>query len=231
MIEIKEGALFIADAHYPHHGNAFFQILKKIERKELHASQIFLMGDIFDLLFGYNDYIKQPLSGTIALVEKLSKKHEIYYFEGNHDFCLETIFSNIKIYNRASQPVYMGLEGKKVGISHGDIYEAGFWYGVYSFLLRNKVALTLLKPFQKKIIDHRLAKLKEKNICAKIEYFEQKAKAISEHYQKDTNLIIEGHFHQAKKLGRYISLPSLACQEQVGAVIDGEIHFIDIKDL
>jgi UDP-2,3-diacylglucosamine hydrolase len=70
-----------------------------------------------------------------------------------------------------------------------------------------------------------------KNICAKLEHFEQKAKAISKHYQKDTNLIIEGHFHQAKKLGRYISLPSLACQEQVGAVIDGEIHFIDIKDL
>ena len=195
--------------------------------------QIFLMGDIFDLLFGYNDYIKQPLSGTIALLEKLSKKHEIYYFEGNHDFCLETIFSNIKIYNRASQPVYMGLEGKKVGISHGDIYEAGFWYGVYSFLLRNKVALTLFKNrFTKenyRSIDSQNSK--RKTSVPRLEYFEQKAKAISEHYQKDTDLIIEGHFHQAKKLSRYISLPSLACQEQVGAVIDGEIHFIDIKDL
>ncbi len=231
MVEIKEGALFIADAHYPHHGDAFLQILKKIERKELSVTQIFLMGDIFDLLFGYNNYIKQPLSGIIALLDKLSNKHEIYYFEGNHDFCLETIFSNIKIFNRASQPVYMGLEGKKVGISHGDVYEAGFWYGVYSFLLRNKIALTFLKPFQKNIIDSRLTKLKEKNICIQLGHFEQKTKAISEHYQKDVDLIIEGHFHQAKKIEKYISLPSLACQKQVGVVIDGEIQFIDIKDL
>ena len=231
MVEIKEGALFIADAHYPHHGNEFLTILKKIEQKELNPSQIFLMGDIFDLLFGYNDYIKQPLSGTIVLLEKLSKEHEIYYFEGNHDFCLETIFSNIKIYNRASQPVYMGFEGKKVGISHGDIYEAGFWYGIYSFLLRNKVMLTFLKPFQRQIIDGRLVKLKEKNICVKLQRFEQKADAISAHYPKDVDLIIEGHFHQSVRFGKYISLPSLACQKQVAIAEQGEIRFVDIISL
>jgi UDP-2,3-diacylglucosamine hydrolase len=231
MIEIKEGALFIADAHYPHHGDEFLEILQKINRKELSPPQIFLMGDIFDLLFGYNDYIKQFLSESIELLDKLSHKYEIYYFEGNHDFCLDTIFSNIKIYNRALQPVYMGFKEKKVGISHGDVYEAGFWYGVYSFLLRNKIALTLLKPFQKNIIDSRLAKLKEKNICVQLGNFEQKARAISEYYPKDVDFIIEGHFHQAKKIGKYISMPSLACQKQVGVMVDGEIQFIDIKDL
>ena len=58
MITIKEQALFIADSHYPHHGDAFLDLLKKLERGEIETPQLFLMGDNFDLLFGHNDYIQ-----------------------------------------------------------------------------------------------------------------------------------------------------------------------------
>ncbi len=58
MIEIKENAIFIADSHYPHHGDAFFKTTSKIESEEIQTSQLFLMGDNFDLLFGYNNYIQ-----------------------------------------------------------------------------------------------------------------------------------------------------------------------------
>ena len=47
MIEIKEGALFVADAHYPHHGDEFMQLLHKLENGEMTTPQLFLMGDIF----------------------------------------------------------------------------------------------------------------------------------------------------------------------------------------
>ncbi|RUM72514.1 MAG: UDP-2,3-diacylglucosamine diphosphatase, partial [Sulfurovum sp.] len=50
MIQIKENALFIADSHYPHHGDAFLVLLQKLEKKEIHTSQLFLLGDNFDLL-------------------------------------------------------------------------------------------------------------------------------------------------------------------------------------
>jgi UDP-2,3-diacylglucosamine hydrolase len=45
------------------------------------------------------------------------------------------------------------------------------------------------------------------------------------------DMVIEGHFHQAKVIDKYISLPSLACQEQVAVMRDGKIEFIELEQL
>ena len=223
---IQENALFIADSHYPHHGQEFLTLLKQLDNNEIEAPQLFLMGDNFDLLFGYNDYIKTFSSEAIALLQRLSQKLEIHYFEGNHDFCLETLFPNIKVYSREEQPVAFTLGDKKFAISHGDKYVTGFGYDLYCKLLRNKTTLALLKPFEKGIIDDRMKKLSQKNICHHFSGFEKRVEEILEHY-KDADMVLEGHFHQAKVLGKYISLPSLACQGQIAVVREGKIVFIE----
>ncbi len=227
-MEIKEGAIFIADAHYPHHGNEFLELLHKLDTGKIVASQLFLMGDIFDLLFGYNDYILTFCNEAVSLLRKLSKIIEIHYFEGNHDFCLKDIFPNINVYSRDEQPITMKLGEKKVSLSHGDKYDAGFGYGVYCKLLRSKITLNALKPFEKKIIDHQMSRLHSKIICRKMPNFEQKAEAIMSHYPKYLDMVIEGHFHQAVKIGTYISLPSLACQKMYAIIQNGEITFKSI---
>ena len=227
MIEIKENALFIADSHYPHHGDSFLKLLKKLENEEVKTSQLFLMGDNFDLLFGHNDYIKTFSTKAIDLLQKLSTKLEIHYFEGNHDFCLKELFPDIKVYSREMQPLMFTLGNKKVSISHGDRYVTGFGYDLYCSVLRNKTTLTLLKPFEKAIIDHRMKKLSQKDICHGFHEFKKRVEEILEHYT-DADIVIEGHFHQAKVFGKYISLPSLACQGQVAVVRGGEIEFIKL---
>ena len=224
MTEIQENALFIADSHYPHHGDAFLETLSKLKNGELHASQLFLMGDNFDLLFGYNTYIQSFTTEAITLLEELSQTIEIHYFEGNHDFCLDEIFTNMSVYRRDKQPVEFSLGTKRIAISHGDKYVTGFGYDLYCKLLRNKTTLTLLKPFEKSIIDHRMKKLSEKHICHAFTGFEKRVAAILEHYS-NVDMVIEGHFHQSKILGKYISLPSQACQGKVGMVEEGELVF------
>lgn len=225
--DIKEGAIFIADAHYPHHGDEFIEILKKIETKEIQTPQLFLMGDIFDLLFGYNEYIKSFSSQAILLLQNISKTIEIHYIEGNHDFCLKDIFPDIKIYDRERQPIEFRLGEQSVYLSHGDLYETGFGYNFYSKLLRNKISLYILKPFERFIIDYQISKLKQKDICHDFKSFETRAEAIIRHYPLDV-LIIEGHFHQAKQFKNYISLPSLACQKQIGVVVNQKLVFEDV---
>ncbi|MFT7879129.1 MAG: metallophosphoesterase [Sulfurimonas sp.] len=222
--EIKEGAIFIADSHYPHHGDAFLTLLQKIENKEIETPQLFLMGDNFDLLFGYNDYIQTFSKEAIALLQRLSKKLEIIYLEGNHDFCLQELFPDIQVYSRNEQPIHFELNGQRVVLSHGDKYVTGFGYDLYCKVLRNRATLTLLKPFQKLIINHRMGKLSGKEICFHFTGFEKRVEQILEYYQ-GADLVIEGHFHQAKTVGKYISLPSLACQEEVGVVEEGRIVF------
>ena len=221
---IADGALFVADSHYPHHGDAFLALLQKLDSGVLQTPQLFLMGDNFDLLFGYNDYIQTFSQEAIALLQTLSEKMGIHYFEGNHDFCLKPIFPDMHIYSRNKQPAFFEMDGKRVGISHGDRYVTGFGYDLYCKVLRNRTTLILLKPFEKAIIDHRMKKLSQKRICHSFEGFEKRVEAIVAHYT-DADLVIEGHFHQARSVGKYVSLPSLACQKQIAVVKNGEILF------
>ena len=223
--QIKEHAHFIADAHYPHHGEALFlTLLKNIQNNSIQTPQLFLMGDMFDLLFGYNNYIQSFSKEAIEQIQKLSKNIEIIYLEGNHDFCLKEIFPDVKVYSREKQPIHYKLENQDVYLSHGDLYETGFGYNLYSKLLRNKTTLTLLKPFQKQIINHRMKKLKAKKICGDFVNYQKRFDAIRSHYPENA-LIIEGHFHQAMVHKNYVSLPSLACQGEVGVVEKGEVVF------
>lgn len=224
IISIKEEALFIADAHYPHHGDEFLQILRQLDSGERQTPQLFLMGDIFDLLFGYNHYVQTFTHEAILLLQKLSTRFEIHYMEGNHDFCLKAIFPDMYIYSRAEQPVHFRLGEREVYLAHGDRYEAGLGYELYTRVLRNRLTLTLLKPFQQSIIDYQIQTLKSKKICKKLENFETKVQKIKQHYPKD-GLIIEGHFHQGVQMGNYISLPSLVCQKEIGIMKNSAIVF------
>jgi len=224
---IKDGAIFISDAHYPHHGDKFFKLLCDIDSQKLNPTQIFLMGDIFDLLFGYNKYIKTFSQDAIELLDKISKSIDVFYLEGNHDFCLKDIFKHIHIYPQELQPVHFILGDKIVGLSHGDKYDTPITYKIYSKILRNRYTLKILQPFEKSIIDYRMDKLSSKDICHTFKGFKDKAYRIVESYS-GVDLVIEGHFHQAKQLHKYISLPSLACQKQIAVIKNSSIVFEDI---
>ncbi len=223
--EIQEGAVFIADAHYPHHGDALMRLLGAIESGKVDAPQLFLMGDIFDLLFGYNDYIRSFSQEAIDLLRAVGQKIECYYFEGNHDFCLAPIFGDLmQVYPYTQQPRYFRYGERIVGLSHGDRFAVPLGYRLYTALLRNPVTLTLLRPWQRQIIDDRMQKLAAKKICRDYPDFKARAQEIVHRY-KHVDLVIEGHYHQGTRVGKYISLPSLACQGAYGVMRDGEVVF------
>jgi UDP-2,3-diacylglucosamine hydrolase len=228
--KLKEKALLIADAHYPHFGSEFTLILEAIKLKKIEVSQLILVGDIFDLLFGCGEYIKSFSKDAIKLLNEISNELEVIYLEGNHDFYLKPLFPNIKIYPRALQPIKLELAQKRGMISHGDKFKTSFFYEVYSFLIRHKVILKILKIAEKFVIDKNIEHLKSKNICKKFKGFETRVQEILSFYPKNLDFVIEGHYHQGVKIKNYISLPSLACQKEVGVVKDGEIIFVKVKD-
>jgi len=230
ITKIKENALFIADAHYPHHGDEFLEILKKIENKDIKTSQLFLMGDIFDLLFGYNEYIKSFSYEAIELLNKLSNSIEIHYIEGNHDFCLEELFPKIEVYSYQQQPIHFILDNQDIFISHGDRYKTGFIYQLYTKLLRNRTTLRLLKPFEKQIIEYQINRLKKKKICRDFKGYREVFDKIISNYPKNST-IVEGHFHKGVVYKNYISLPSLACQKQIGVISNQKIIFKDYNSI
>ncbi len=228
---LRNGAVFISDSHYPNFGIELLEILEAILSKKLSTSQLILMGDIFDLLFGVGKYIQTFSEEGIKLLNSVSEEIEVIYLEGNHDFSISNIFPKVTVYPRELQPVEMRLGDKKVFMSHGDKFEVGFIYEVYSYLIRSKTVLNCLRILEKFIIDKNIKRLKSKNICREFKDFQKRVDKIVSKYPKSADLIVEGHYHQGLKVGKYISLPSLACQKKIAKVENGEIIFLDFKNL
>ena len=74
-------------------------------------AQVFLMGDIAHLLIGHIPSSAKRNRALIATINELATKCEVFYFEGNHDFGLDSaIFPNVKIYPRCAQPALFALQ-------------------------------------------------------------------------------------------------------------------------
>lgn len=130
--------------------------------------QVFLMGDIADLFIGH---IPSSLRFNRNLVEKinaLSKKCEVFYFEGNHDFGIDSsILPNVKIYPRFLQPALFDFDGQIYALAHGDIF-IGNGYEIYIKAMNSALTLSTLKLLDicsfGKIYDFANAKVNAKKI-------------------------------------------------------------------
>lgn len=216
-MQIKQDAIFIADAHFNFKREDLETLLKKIVEEKMVCSQLFLMGDMFDFIAYEVNYFKKINKNIIELINKISTKLEVFYFEGNHDFNLKQLFPNTKVFSRASQPVKMNLEEKTVALSHGDIF-VGEAYEMFCKVIRNSFTLKFLNTidifsFISKKVETKLA---NKKICHKIENFESIIKNKIVQYNAD--IVIEGHYHQGKHYSfdkqEYINIPSFACEKK-----------------
>jgi UDP-2,3-diacylglucosamine hydrolase len=219
---IKEGAIFISDAHESDIRESFYEFLLLLESKEIKTPQLFLMGDMFDLLVGKVAYGVSKYTKHIELLEKLAQRIEIFYFEGNHDFCLDNLFLHVKVIPLSQQPLQFNLNDKKSCLlSHGDKY-GGLFHMLFTKFIRSKSVLSVLNFIDVRgnfAISKKIEKgLLHKNICKKIHGFEQIIKEkILTFYPRNSQYILEGHYHQNEAFEingiNYINFPSFACNQ------------------
>jgi UDP-2,3-diacylglucosamine hydrolase len=218
-IALKEGAVFITDAHYSFKHEQLLGFLRDLKEKKIPASQLVLMGDIFDLLFGHIEVTHERNREVVDLVNDLSREIEIIYLEGNHDFNLASIFPGIQLFALLEQPVSVRYEGLSIGLAHGDFGgDAG--YRLYTALIRNEVIQKVLNLIDRlgghfiiKGLDQKLA---NKDDCKTTEDFEKKIRKHLEAVDLDRyDYFIEGHYHQNRSFDigrcRYINPAAFAC--------------------
>ncbi|WP_281950475.1 UDP-2,3-diacylglucosamine diphosphatase [Nitrosophilus kaiyonis] len=222
--KIREEAIFVSDVHYQKGlREKFLDFLEKIESHEIIPSQIFFMGDIFDLLVGG---IKESIVENIDVIdrlEKISKKYECYYFEGNHDFNLKDIFPYMEVFPRESQPQIFMAKDEKIALSHGDLW-LNNEYEVYIKTIKEENVIKVLEFLNKITKNYLYKKIQEynasKNLCKEIENFSQTIKnKIKKYKEYDVKIVLEGHFHQnvmeVVDEVLYINLPSLECNGEI----------------
>jgi UDP-2,3-diacylglucosamine hydrolase len=220
--KIQNGAIFIADAHENDRRDNFYHFLKLIESKEITTPQLFLMGDMFDLLVGKVEYSVKKYQNYIDLIDSIALHVEVYYFEGNHDFAIANLFKNLKVVPIQLQPMQFVLEDKTlVYLSHGDKY-GGFVHNTYTKIIRASSLLKILNFIDKKIDNYIAKKIEneqfKKKICSTIENFEEIISSKIPNYNaKQNSYIVEGHYHQNYSFTQngvnYINLPSFACNQ------------------
>lgn len=191
--------------------------------------QVFFMGDIADLFIGH---IPSSLRFNRILIDKinaLSQKCEVFYFEGNHDFGIDSsILPNVKIYPRSLQPALFDFDGQIYALAHGDIF-IGNGYEIYIKAMNCALTLSVLKLLDicsfGKIYDFANAKVNAKKIHH-LEFTKDSfcsfAKSRVERYIKaiaksskicacesegtsqriQIRGIIEGHFHIGQKISQ-----------------------------
>ncbi|MDD3323585.1 MAG: UDP-2,3-diacylglucosamine diphosphatase [Sulfurospirillaceae bacterium] len=221
-LEIKEGAVFIADAHENESTNAFWDFLKFVESGDIQTPQLFLMGDMFDLLVGEVSFCANLYAKYIELIEKISLHVEIYYLEGNHDFNLKDLFSNVKVVKIESQPLACSLpNGQKMLLLHGDKY-GDTLHNIFTCIIRNSTFLSFLNVADKAMDGYISKKIKSnqrnKKLCEKIPDFRTKVEQkLSRYDLSNISLVAEGHYHQNSVLSfekiRYINFSSFACNQ------------------
>ena len=219
--QLQAGAVFIADAHENAYRHNLLEFLDSLDSGQISLpTQLFLMGDIFDLLVGEVTYTRQLYTKIIERLEKLGEKIPIYYLEGNHDFNLKSIFTHVKIIPIQNQPLHVKTPLGDLLLWHGDKY-GSFAHRFYTKIIRNNLLLRLLNSidlrFGFKISKTIIENLAQKSICRKMENFKEKTILRLEHYPiKEAWGIGEGHFHQGWEGEinglHYINFPSFACE-------------------
>ena len=218
-LQLQEGAFILGDAHYSHKRPELLDFIRAIHTKKLKATQIIFMGDIFDALFGSISNTIKENKEVVKLIEEISQDIEIVYLEGNHDFNLKKIFTNIKIFTIYNQPVECIYNDKKVLLAHGD-FESNFGYRAYTWFIRNPFILPILNVLNNTFNNFVLKNLDKylgiKDDCKEFTGFrEYISKRLVDKF--DCDYFIEGHFHQNKTICYdefiYINLSAFACNQ------------------
>lgn len=226
---LQEGAYIVSDAHYSQSRPEFLSFLKAIADGRENPTQLILMGDIFDALFGLIPQTYEYNKEAIALLKAIAQKIEVIYLEGNHDFNLSCIFDTIKIFPIAAQPLLCAYQGKRIYLAHGDFYidakRTPYSYKLYTSIIRNKYTLKILRVIDK-LSGHMILKsidkyLSKKDDCKEFEGFETFIeKRLGDDYLCD--YFIEGHYHQNKSLKFpnfiYTNLAAFACNQRYFSV-------------
>jgi len=219
-LELKEGAFILSDAHYSHRREELLDFIKAIYDKKLVPTQLILMGDIFDALFGGIDYTYAENQELLTLLNDISYEIELIYLEGNHDFNLTKLLPNAALFSIKNQPVKATLKDKTLYLAHGD-FDGTRFYKAYTAFIRNPFILFILKYIDivsnHAILTNVEEHLGKKDDCNKFSGFREFiTKRLSGRFVCD--FFIEGHFHQNVSFWvdgfKYINLSAFACNQR-----------------
>jgi len=96
-------------------------IVRWLDYAATDATDIYLVGDVFDFWFEYAAVIPKGFSRFFGKLAELADRGiQLHFFYGNHDMWVKQYFTEefgMKIY---ANPIQLTLYGKRIYLGHGD---------------------------------------------------------------------------------------------------------------
>jgi len=138
-------AYFISDAHLgvpdADQRSREERLCGLLERIGPEASDLFVVGDLFDFWIEYPRLIRCDYFRTLCALAGLRRRGvQVHYIAGNHDFALGPFLGRelgVRIYPRACECT---LQGRRLHVRHGDgLLRVDIGYRLLRPVLRNRV--------------------------------------------------------------------------------------------
>lgn len=126
MTEERNKIYFASDFHLgsgsmPESKERERKIVQWLEKISHDASEVFLVGDVFDYWFEYKETIPKGYSRLFGTIASMADDGvQFHFFTGNHDIWVRNYFEEefgMKIYTK---PQLFERFGKKIFVGHGD---------------------------------------------------------------------------------------------------------------
>ena len=229
---------FISDAHLGL-GTAEEERAKELtlvqflESIEGDASDLYIVGDLFDAWFEYRTVIPKGFHRLFTKLEDLTRRGiAVHYLAGNHDYWIRDYFSEhlgMKIYHDAFD---ITVDGRKIYIHHGDgLAQKDTGYRILKKVLRNRFNIWLYSWLHPDlgITLARSSSRKSRHYTSTKDYGEQDGMVLfaKKKIEEGYDVVIMGHRHRPlyKELGSgvYINLGDWISHNSYAEIHNGQI--------
>jgi len=120
---MRDAKLFIGDAHlHPDHPARTAKLARFLKSVGPRASELFILGDLFDFWFGYKPAIGEPFEPVLAELRALRADGvRMHYIAGNHDFFPGPFFAGELEASIADAEIPLEAGGRMGVAVHGDL--------------------------------------------------------------------------------------------------------------
>lgn len=168
--KVKKDWIFIGDAHLRENEAKEIEVLLRFLRSEKKGLEcLVVLGDLFEFFFGFKpsgwNKTASIFSDYLPIFEAFQEFYRdgirIKYFEGNHDFSINSFFLerfniDVEIYPDGNEE---SLGGKRTFIAHGDLSnQKDYAYRAFRRVLKNPLSYRIIQ-FAGPDISSKVAKL------------------------------------------------------------------------
>ena len=116
---------FISDAHLgsraiPHQRTQERRLVRFLDQIKDKAEAIYMLGDMFDFWFEYDDVVPRGFTRFLGKVSELTDRGvEVHFFVGNHDMWMDDYLTSECGVTIHHEPCMVEIHGKEFYLAHG----------------------------------------------------------------------------------------------------------------